>query len=402
MTAEIPPHQHPAVLWSQSILPAPPRVVVLHGAEEYFARVEVDALAAALSEAARKDGQDPWSFVFHDWASPSAKEMTEAALPLLRRDDPPAPPSDSPWGAAPDEGGGGLFSMLEAAAALRTCHVVWGAEAWPSKRAKEFEAWIRAHSDNDGSALGDVLVLYYRGKSGPPSWLKPSLPVIKCTPLRSWEVPEWLSWRAQHAHRLKLDPKIARWVASQCGEELAVLDQDLRKLSVWVRTPERAAAEPGVLPTTVAPQDANRSFVPHQDMGPWLLLEAWGKRQAPLALKLLNKILSAPTGDPCMGLTVAIQGHLVKLIQARALWETRSSAARGTPPTASELEALFEAGGVGKGRSQRESWLAQVRERDLSRLTEALNLMAEEVEVPIRRGAPGPSRMRWWLYRTLT
>jgi hypothetical protein len=387
--AETPPHQHPALLWGRMVKPAPPRLVVLQGSDEYFARVEVQALLAAC----RSGSSEEWNLNIYSWADLPAKDMLTAELPALRAES----RADGGGGA------GGLFSMIEEMASVRSVQVIWGAEAWPSKRAKEFEAWVRAHSDNHGSAVGDVLVLYYRGKSKPPaipSWVKPTIPVVKCAPLRSWEVPEWVSWRAQSAYGLKLDLRIAKWVASQCGEDLAVLDQDLIKLSYWLTTPERAAAEPATPRGTVAPQDANRCFVPHKEMGPWLLLDAWGKAQTPLAVKILNRILSAPTGDPCMGLTVAFLGHLTKLIQSRALWESRDSSRRGLAPTASELEALYQVGGVGKGRSQRESWLAQVQKRDVATLLQAYQWMAEDVEAPVRRGVNGPSRMRWWLFKT--
>ncbi len=63
--------------------------------------------------------------------------------------------------------------------------------------------------------------------------------VVKCEPIKAYQVPGWLTDRAKQTYGKRLTPKAAAMLCDLIGPELGQLDAELQKLTVYVNSRDR-------------------------------------------------------------------------------------------------------------------------------------------------------------------
>jgi DNA polymerase-3 subunit delta len=63
--------------------------------------------------------------------------------------------------------------------------------------------------------------------------------VVKCEPIKAYQVPAWLTDRAKQTYGKRLTPKAAAMLCDLIGPELGQLDAELQKLTVYVNSRDR-------------------------------------------------------------------------------------------------------------------------------------------------------------------
>jgi DNA polymerase-3 subunit delta len=114
------------------------------------------------------------------------------------------------------------------------------------------------------------------------------------------DVPGWLMEQARESLGVEMEPAAAQALAQAVGTDLGVLNQELEKLSGYIR--EGA-------PITRADVEAAGTYLPVQDRWSWLDLV--GRKRFSEALSGLRILMGQ--GESGVGLAIALSSHLLRI-----------------------------------------------------------------------------------------
>ncbi|MDO4549947.1 MAG: DNA polymerase III subunit delta [Planctomycetia bacterium] len=127
--------------------------------------------------------------------------------------------------------------------------------------------------------------------------------LIDCKPPAETELTAWVLFRAQNSHHFQLTPEAAKLLVEQAGTEMGLLDQELQKLSLVVKTGN-----------VVQPAQIRQLSGSWRQRQAWDLIDYMLTGQTSEALQCLESLLSA--GEAPIKLVAAMAASMRRLAAA--------------------------------------------------------------------------------------
>lgn len=160
----------------------------------------------------------------------------------------------------------------------------------------------------DEPVEGRVAVFIQSDQSRVKKWFR-ELNADKCIEVKKpkrWKVPEWIRSRARKMG-MSMGKEAAELIQDHCGNELYVLNNELRKLAL--HTGGGAVGE----------EDLEGVLVRHDDVGIFSICEKWGRGENELAVDRFGDFRRM--GGSAVGFVHVMMGHVEKMLLARSLWD---------------------------------------------------------------------------------
>jgi DNA polymerase III delta subunit len=165
-------------------------------------------------------------------------------------------------------------------------------------------------------------------------------------PLKPWEMAKWMVWCATTRHHVQLSENYAQVILLNIGSDLILLDRELYKVAVYLESQ-------GQKEVTV--EAITSLMVPHEEMKPFVMLDAFGKGDMALAVRIFDRISITAAEDAVLGWVSLTLRHIETLLTALAYKE----------------EGKDVVSAMGWHRSAEQRWMPQVYKSNQQKLCRA-------------------------------
>lgn len=215
---------------------------------------------------------------------------------------------------------------------------------------KTGEVFVRQVNEVDNT---DLMIFMTSEKDKSPAYLKTIKfdERVEYEAIKAWEMPAWLIWAAKR-HGLVLQEPHADLLVLNLGDDKTLLDLELRKMVLYKESQQAGPV--------ITVDEIQKIFVPHQVMKPFVMLEAWGKKDYALCIRVAERIYASlgHAEETVFGWIALFLKHIEVLIQARSMLDTSMT----------ESQIALE---MGWSRNQASKMFPQIQDKTTKHLVEA-------------------------------